>query len=137
MSASGSEFEPVAITLPVLIYDGDCAFCSSTVRTLQKLIKNPPKIIPFQFIDTTQFGLTKQQCSEEIKFVDANGLVSGGESAFKKFFFEVGGAWRLLGGVMGLPLIRQISGVIYRWVAKNRFRLPGGTPTCSLPRKYE
>jgi predicted DCC family thiol-disulfide oxidoreductase YuxK len=92
---------------------------------------------PFQFIDTKPYGLTKQECSEEIKFVDKAFKIHGGEAAFKRVFFEAGGMWRLLGGVLATPIIRQASGVVYRWVAKNRHTLPGGTPTCSLPRRYD
>jgi len=125
------------VKAPILIYDGDCAFCSSTIRILQKFMKQPPPMEPFQFIDTQQFGLSKQQCSEEIKFVDKSGQVHGGEAAFKKLFFEAGGFWKIFGGILATPVIRQISGVVYRWVAKNRHTLPGGTPTCSLPKKYE
>jgi predicted DCC family thiol-disulfide oxidoreductase YuxK len=92
---------------------------------------------PFQFIDTQPYGLTKQECSEEIKFVDKSFNIHGGEAAFKRVFFEAGGFWRLLGAFLATPVIKQVSGVVYRWVAKNRHKLPGGTPTCSLPRRYD
>jgi predicted DCC family thiol-disulfide oxidoreductase YuxK len=34
---------------------------------------------------------------------------------------------------MLLPGIKQVAGVVYRWVAKNRDRMPGGTAECALP----
>jgi predicted DCC family thiol-disulfide oxidoreductase YuxK len=37
--------------------------------------------------------------------------------------------------VIELPGIRSLAGVIYRWVARNRSRLPGGTPACAVPPK--
>lgn len=126
-----------SLKLPILIYDGDCAFCSSTVRLLQRLMPKHPAMEPFQFVATEKYGLTKQQCAEEIKYVDDQRSVFGGEAAFRKFFYEAGGAWRLLSRLMMIPGVLQISSHVYRWVAKNRHRLPGGTPTCSLPRKYE
>lgn len=123
--------------MPILLYDGDCAFCSTTIRLLQKWMARPPRMVPFQFTDVQEYGLTKQECSEEIKFVDASMQIHGGEAAFKKVFFEAGGFWRLFGGILATPIIRQISAVVYRWVAKNRHSLPGGTPACAMPRKYD
>jgi predicted DCC family thiol-disulfide oxidoreductase YuxK len=122
---------------PILIYDGDCAFCSSTIRLLQRFMRTHPPMEPFQFTEVSNYGLTKQECATEIKFVDLEGDIHGGEAAFKKLFFEAGGVWRLFGGLLALPMVRQASGVVYRWVAKNRHSLPGGTPTCSMPKKYE
>lgn len=122
---------------PILIYDGDCAFCSSTIRTLQRIMKKKSPMVPFQHVDTSRFGLTKQQCSQEIKFVDASGRVHGGEGAFRNLFIHAEGLWAFLGRLMNLPGVRTISGTLYRWVARNRYRLPGGTPTCALPRKVE
>ena len=121
---------------PILIYDGDCAFCSSTIRVLQRFMKSHPPMEPFQFTQVANYGLTKHECATEIKFVDFDGKIHGGEAAFKRLFFETGGVWRFLGGFLAMPLVRQASGLVYRWVAKNRHSLPGGTPTCSLPKKY-
>lgn len=125
------------VVRPILIYDGDCAFCSSTIRLLERFMRTHPPMEPFQFTQVSNYGLTKQECATEIKFVDFEGKIHGGEAAFKKLFFEAGGVWRLLGGVLAMPIVRQTSVFVYRWVAKNRHSLPGGTPTCSLPRKYE
>ena len=123
-------------SLPLLIYDGDCAFCSSSIRFIQKVLRRPPNMEPFQFIDTKAFGLTKNECSEEIKFVDADGQVYGGEKAYQMLLKRDGGLLAALGSLLRLPGITQVMGVVYRWVAKNRHSLPGGTPTCSLPRTY-
>jgi predicted DCC family thiol-disulfide oxidoreductase YuxK len=120
---------------PILIYDGDCAFCSSSVRTIQKLLKKRPPMEPYQFLPLEQYGLTADQCQQEAKFVRADGSVRGGHLSFVETFKYAGGIWWLIGSVVGLPVIRSIAGVVYRWVAKNRFRLPGGTPTCALPKK--
>ena len=125
------------LILPILIYDWDCAFCSTTVRMLQRFMPRHPAIEPFQFVKTEDYGLTKQQCSEEIKYVDSSMQVHGGEAAFKQFFLNAGGVWRVLGRFLAVPIIRGSSGVVYRWVARNRHKLPGGTPTCSLPKKFE
>ena len=45
-------------------------------------------------------------------------------------------AW--LGQVAGLygdetPPFAWVASAAYKWIAKNRHRLPGGTPACSMP----
>ena len=41
--------------LPLLIFDGDCAFCSSSVRVGQRRIKRMPRAEPYQFLELEQF----------------------------------------------------------------------------------
>ena len=36
-------------------------------------------------------------------------------------------------GPAGIRAVNTLAGIVYRWVARNRHRLPGGTPACSLP----
>ena len=46
---------------------------------------------------------------------------------------DAGGAWRPLGRLLGLAPVRAAAWPVYRWIARNRHRLPGGTAACSLP----
>jgi hypothetical protein len=39
----------------------------------------------------------------------------------------------VLAAVVRLPGIRAGARVVYRWVSRNRHRLPGGTPACAVP----
>jgi predicted DCC family thiol-disulfide oxidoreductase YuxK len=102
---------------------------------MQKILKRRPPMEPYQFIDLTPYGLTPEQCREEAKFVKADGIVKGGHLAFVETFRQAGGIWWLGASIVALPVLRSIAGFVYRWVAKNRYRLPGGTPTCALPPK--
>ena len=90
---------------------------------------------PYQFLDLTKYSLTPELCREEAKFITADGTIKGGHLAFVETFKLAGGLWKVLASIVGLPFFRSIAGVVYRWVAKNRYRLPGGTPTCALPKK--
>jgi predicted DCC family thiol-disulfide oxidoreductase YuxK len=40
---------------------------------------------------------------------------------------------RLVGRVVNSKALDGISARAYDWVAKNRHRLPGGTPACKMP----
>lgn len=118
---------------PVLVYDGDCAFCSSSVRALERCIARRPTIVAWQQTTLSDLGLTQAQCEEAVQWVEADGSVLSAHLAVARTLEYGGKGWWLLGRVLRLPVIRSLAGVAYRWVARNRHRLPGGTPTCSLP----
>lgn len=118
---------------PVLVYDGDCAICSSSVRALERWVRRRPTVVPWQRTDLVALGLTPAQCEEAVQFVDVDGSVASAQFAVARTLLVGGRGWALLGRVMLLPGVRWLAGVVYRWVARNRHRLPGGTPACSLP----
>lgn len=120
------------VVLPLLIFDGDCAFCSSTVRFGRRWIGRMPLATPYQTTDVELFGLTAAQCQQAVQYIASDRRVHAGEDAVSRLLLDAGRGWWLLGAVMRLPGIRWLSGVAYRWVAKNRHRLPGGTPACDI-----
>ena len=117
---------------PVLVFDGDCAFCSSSVRLLERWVGRRPVIVAWQRADLNQLGLTPEQCSEALQWVGLHGQQRHGADAVAATLRHAGKGWWVIGAVMSVPGIRQLAGVVYRWVARNRHRLPGGTPACSL-----
>jgi len=44
-----------------------------------------------------------------------------------------GRQWRPLAFLARTPPFSWIASLAYRWIARNRHRLPGGTPACSMP----
>lgn len=116
----------------LLIYDGDCAFCSSTIRIIEKYVKNHPEIAPYQWAKLKEYGLTIEECQKEIKFVSTDGNITTGARAFSRFFSACPTPWKLIGKLLSAPIISQIARKVYNWIAKNRYRLPGGTPTCGI-----
>jgi predicted DCC family thiol-disulfide oxidoreductase YuxK len=121
-----------AQVLPVLIFDGDCAFCSSSVRGGTRWIRRMPTAVPYQTADLAAFGLDEARCSEAVQYVDRRGNVHAAHDAVGALLRDAGRGWWLLGSIVRIPGVHWASGVAYRWVAKNRHRLPGGTPACSL-----
>lgn len=115
------------------MYDGDCALCSSSVRALERCIARRPQVIAWQHAALGELGLTPAQCEEAVQWVDEDGTVLSAHLAVARTLEYGGKGWWLVGRTLRLPGIRQLAGVVYRWVARNRHRLPGGTPTCSLP----
>ena len=117
---------------PIIIYDGDCAFCSSSIRTLQRIIKRAPTMRPYQFTKLEDYGLTLQQCETALQYVATDGSISSGHEAYRQMLKELGGGWKALAILMRTPGYYALANAVYRWVAKNRHRMPGGTPTCSI-----
>ncbi|MEQ1701337.1 MAG: DUF393 domain-containing protein [Ilumatobacteraceae bacterium] len=123
------------VELPLLVFDGDCAFCSSSVRAGQRWIKRMPTAQPYQFIELEPLGLTAERCNAAVQYVAADRRVYSAHDAVIMLLRASGRGWWLLGSLMRLPGIHWLSGVVYRWVARNRHRLPGGTAACALPRR--
>lgn len=118
---------------PILIYDGDCAFCSSTVRVLEKRIRRHPPCEPWQWLDLDDYGVSREQCERAVQFIDDRGRVHSAERGIAHVLIHGGKGWAILGRAMLVPGFVHVAGAVYRWISKNRHRMPGGTTQCSLP----
>lgn len=116
---------------PLLIFDGDCAFCTSSARTGQRWL-GLEHVEPWQYLDLDAMQLTAEQCHEAVQWVDVDGTVRSAQYAVIGALCHAGGFWSVLGRTIALPGLHRFAGVVYRWVARNRHRLPGGTPACGL-----
>lgn len=115
-----------------MIYDGDCGFCSSTIRFLEKTNEKGPPFSPYQNSDLESYFLSAKICVEAIQYVDKFGNISSGALAFADYFKDSPFPWKAIGYVLHLPGVKFISDVVYRWVAKNRYFFPGGSHNCGL-----
>ncbi|MFI0486919.1 thiol-disulfide oxidoreductase DCC family protein [Actinomadura sp. 9N215] len=118
---------------PVLVYDGDCGFCTSSARFLERHVPVRAEVVPFQFADLDDLGTTVERAEHEVLWVDRLGRVSGGADAVGRLLTEAGGAWRALGVAIRIAPVSWAAHAAYRLVAVNRHRMPGGTAACRLP----
>ncbi|MEI7034259.1 DUF393 domain-containing protein [Streptomyces pratensis] len=118
---------------PVLVYDGDCAFCTTSVTFLTRLLRPNCTATPWQFADLDALGVTSERAQYEVLWVSPLGTVYGGAQAVAKLLLNAGGVWAWLGGLLTLPPARWAAHGVYRLVATHRHRLPGGSPACALP----
>lgn len=118
----------------ILIFDGDCGFCTTSAQFIERRIPTGAEVRPFQYTDLAALGTTEARASYEVLWVDEHGRIFGGAQAVARLLIDAGGFWRPLGHLATIPPIRWIAHAVYRLVAKYRHRLPGGTPACSLPR---
>ncbi|MBB4942552.1 putative DCC family thiol-disulfide oxidoreductase YuxK [Streptosporangium album] len=117
---------------PVMIFDGDCGFCTTSVRFAERVFGVRARVTPWQFADLTALGTTRERAEREVLWVE-RGRVYGGAQAVARLLIAAGPPWILAGLVLRIPPFRWVARGAYRLVAKNRHRLPGGTPACSLP----
>lgn len=116
-----------------LVYDGDCAFCTKCVAELPRLGMADIAVTAWQHADLPALGLTAEQCERAVQWVAPDGRVDSGARAVARLLVASGGWWALLGRVMRVPPASWLAALVYRLVADNRHRLPGGTAACALP----
>lgn len=116
---------------PVLLFDGDCAFCTSSAHLLER-IGPEAEIVAWQHADLDALGITAAQATEAVQWIGADGTVRGGHEAIAAALATAGWPWRLAARAILLPGISSLAAIAYRLIARNRHRLPGGTPACKL-----
>ena len=120
----------------ILLYDGDCGVCTRLSRVVTTTVRRRREdfaVSAYQDADLPSLGLTPEQCDEALRWVDARGRVSSAQDAVARVLLAGKLPFKPLGALILLPGVNALAGVVYRWVALNRHRLPGGTPACSLP----
>ncbi|MET1005682.1 MAG: DUF393 domain-containing protein [Propionibacteriaceae bacterium] len=124
-------------SVPWVVFDGDCAFCTSSATWVAERLRRPGRpdaqLVPWQFTDLEALGTTAERASREVLWVTPTGEIAGGAQAFAAWLRFAGLPHLVLGTVMDWPGVRQLAGAVYRLVARNRQRMPGGSPACALP----
>ncbi len=115
----------------VLIFDGDCKFCSSSARAFARMTKGRIETLPYQRADLAKLGVSLEQCEQAVQYL-AKGEKYSGHLAIAQGLIDSKTLWSAAGYVLKWPVITSVAFVVYQWVSANRHRLPGGTPACSL-----
>ena len=118
----------------VLIFDGDCGFCTSTARFIAARSTTPIEIHAWQLVDVTQFGLTEAETARRVYFITKGEAFGGHLALAQVLWLQRGIGWKALGWLMTVPPTCWLASVGYALVARFRHRLPGGTPACAVPR---
>ncbi len=118
----------------VLIFDGDCGFCTSTARYIAKRSTAPVEIHAWQLVDVTEFGLTEAETARRVYFVTKGHAFGGHHALAQVMWLQRGIGWKALGWLMTVPPTCWLASVGYSLVARFRHRLPGGTPACAVAR---
>ena len=121
--------------LPLLVYDGDCAFCTSCARWLAASWQRPAHVVAWQRLDADELaglGLSAADVRGAAWWLDAAGRRFRGHLAIGHALAAGRGWWTVCGRLLLVPPVRWIGAGLYPLVARSRHRLPGGTPDCRI-----
>lgn len=123
----------------VLVFDGDCGFCTTAVNWLTRALPAMPAATPYQWAQLDELGLSVDEAAERVWLVatDARGGLHqyGGHLAVSVLLrHQPRRAWRFLGVLLDTPPFSVLAAAGYGLVARYRYLLPGGTPACRVGR---
>ncbi|AWE08164.1 thiol-disulfide oxidoreductase [Lysinibacillus sp. 2017] len=118
---------------PVILFDGECNLCDFSV---QFILKRDPKGI-FQFASLqSDAGIALLEKYNVPKNTESIVLIEDGQfftesTAALKIARKLTGLWKWLSIAIFVP--KPIRDVIYKWIAKNRYKWFGKKEQCMLP----
>ncbi len=123
-------------TLPVILYDGACKLCTAQAERLRRLSRNKVTVAPLQTALQHYPQVSESEALQEIKLITEHRIYSGAEAIVKLINLGYPLPGKLLYPYY-LPGLKQLSDSLYRFIARNRYRLFGSqepcTEGCSLP----
>jgi predicted DCC family thiol-disulfide oxidoreductase YuxK len=124
----------------VLIYDGDCQFCQLSLDFGIKNLRIFPQYVAFQRIEPKDFGLTEKQVRSQIWLAQkspTSAAALGGHRAAGAILKLQPSWWlRALGWLASTPPTSWVANLLYKLIAANRHRLPGGSRACKIEDNY-
>ncbi|MBN9609079.1 MAG: hypothetical protein BGO26_14245 [Actinobacteria bacterium 69-20] len=115
----------------LLLFDADCGFCTRAAAIAPRL-RLDVDVRPLQGADLPSLGVSADRAWREIPLVAPDGRVRYGHEAIAGALATGGSAARLAARIMLSWPIDGLAAAVYRLVARNRHRLPGGTATCRI-----
>ena len=125
---------PTTAGLPVLVFDGDCAFCTTWVNRLRDWLPRPPEAVPWQWTDLDAVGLTRQDVADFAWYVTPRHSYAGALAFAAILRAQPTIGLRFAGNLLATPPFSIVAALGYNVIARYRHVLPGGTPACALPR---
>ncbi len=135
--SSGPTIAQVSLTAvsPLLIFDGDCGFCTAAAHKISLRWTEPARAQPWQALGPAalnRIGLTEYDVRQAAYWVDEHGRVFRGHAAVGKALLAGRGTDRMIGTVLLIPPVSWLARPLYWLVARYRHRLPGATDACRL-----
>jgi predicted DCC family thiol-disulfide oxidoreductase YuxK len=125
----------VAPAQGMLIFDGDCGFCTSAAQWISQAWRPGYEAVPWQHLAAhglTSVGLTTRDAQEAAWWVDEQGRRFRGHRAIAKSLRCCHGWKSILGRLLEVPPLSWLSAALYPVVVRYRYRLPGGSPACRV-----
>jgi predicted DCC family thiol-disulfide oxidoreductase YuxK len=111
----------------VLIFDGECGFCTWCAEWADWRLPPGATTMPWQGVDTpSAYGLTREELAEAAYWIDGRGRPHRGHLAVAETFRAIGGVWGIVGDLIRARWVSPIAAGVYEVVSHNRSNLPGG-----------
>ena len=123
----------VSVDRGLLIYDGDCGFCSRTAAWLRRRLPRGYEVRASQRIeDLDSFNLSRREVHDAAYWIDPDGRQHRGHLAIVRALESSGG---VLGPVARLGRVwpfEPLAAWLYDVIARNRHRFPGAADHCQI-----
>ena len=117
----------------LLIYDGECGFCSRTAAWLRRRMPEGFEIQPSQRIEhLDELGLDRVEVHEAAYWIDPDGRKHRGHLAIIRALEASGGVLGFVSRTGKVWPVEPLASWLYDVVARNRHRLPGASDHCHL-----
>lgn len=116
---------------PVLVYDGDCAFCRRWVERGRRWLGDRLDYVASREGAPRYPEIPAEAYAAGVQFIDLDGRVWGNAAgALHALALRPGWCW-VVGAYERVPGVGRLAEAVYRLVATNRGRLGGGKgPSC-------
>jgi predicted DCC family thiol-disulfide oxidoreductase YuxK len=119
-----------AIDTHVLVYDGDCAFCTLWVNRLRQWLPVFPEAKTSQSIALDTYALTSGDVEKFAWYITPSHQYAGHLAASALLRAQPRFGLRLLGWLLATWPLSWAGAGVYAFVSRFRHVLPGGTPSC-------
>lgn len=116
----------------LLIFDGDCGFCTVTARWIEQRISDTD-VLPWQAVDIDRYGLTEDDVTTAAYWVDGSGVTHRGERGIALALQKAGKPWSIAGKIIATPPFSWLAAPTYWLIARYRHKMPGATDACRIP----
>ena len=117
----------------LLVFDGDCGFCTKSARWAAAGLPAEADVQPWQALPLDELGLTEHDVTTAAWWFDEQGRKHRGSRAVARVLSASGGYRRVLGTLLRVPPISWLAIPGYWLVARFRYKLPGATDACRVP----
>jgi len=105
---------------PILIYDGDCAFCRRWIERWRRITGDRVEYVPYQEAAARFPQIPLQEFKSAVQLVEPDGKVYRAAEAVFRSLAAVRAYRGLLWAYLHLPGMRAVSERLYRYVADHR-----------------
>ncbi|MDX3388191.1 DCC1-like thiol-disulfide oxidoreductase family protein [Streptomyces niveiscabiei] len=117
----------------ILAFDGDCGICQATIQWISTRAQPSVVARPWQLLDTQMTQPYVERLDREVLLFHDGEVSAGGADALMRVLkSSPKRRYRALATVACQPGTRVLARHVYGWVARNRYRMPGGTAACAV-----